>query len=128
MAKKSILVVEDDVGVRKVLKRFCGTMDVDLVETWTIKSALEECASRSFDLVIMDYNISNGEIGWNVAKQIRANSTMYGSPRTIATSGTVNAESTARSLGLTKAEVDEYLHKPFDLNELRSVLERLLGI
>ncbi len=128
MAKKIILVVEDDIGVRKVLKRFLSTMDIDMVESADTKTALKECAARKFDLVMMDYNITGGEVGWRIVKELRAKKNVYGVPKTLLVSGTVDPESTVRSLGLTSAEVDAHLRKPFDLDQLREVLERLLDL
>jgi CheY-like chemotaxis protein len=117
--KRTVLVVEDDRSVRKFLRTFLESEGMEISECWTIDDALRKCAEQPFDTLILDYNLTHGEIGWRLAKMVRSNPALYGSPKIIGMSGTVKLDH-VESLGFRKSDFDLFLQKPFDLTELSS--------
>ena len=55
--------------------------EMDVVESSDIKDALSKCAEKKFDLLILDYNLNDDEIGWDVAPAVCRNPKRYGVPR-----------------------------------------------
>jgi len=123
--KKTILLVDDDEGVRKFLRSFLKNEGLEVTECWVIEEALQKCRDQKFDLIFLDYNLTLGEVGWDIAETITKDPEAYGSPKIILSSGTI----TLRAVGLrgfTEENSDVFLPKPFDLEELRFHLHRLL--
>ena len=121
---RNVLLVEDDSGVRQFLAAFLESEGLAVTQTWTIRDALEQCAGKRFDLLMLDYNISGGEVGWRVAGEVRAHPDLYGSPRIIAMSGTV-CFSMLEALGLPADCLDLFLQKPFGGKDLKKHLASL---
>lgn len=124
--KKTVLLVDDDKGVRKFLRSLLTMEGLEVTECWVIKEALKQCKEQDFDLIMIDYNLTHGEIGWDIAETITNDPETYGSPKILLMSGTV----TLRAVGLkgfTEQNSDVFLPKPFDLEELRSHLGKLLA-
>ena len=117
--KKSVLVVEDDSGIRGFLKVFLEAEGMEFHESWTIDDALAKCAAQRFNLLMLDYNLSGNEVGWSIAREIRSNPSRYGSPKIIGISGTVQLDA-VQSLGFATKHFDSFLQKPFDLKQLRN--------
>ena len=123
---KRVLVVEDDPGSRRFLKRAFESMGMDYTDSVTTEDALSKCAEVNQDLVLLDYNILNGEIGWKIARILRDNPDVYGKPRIIAISGTVDFESVA-NIEFSRQYFESFLPKPFDLATLKSLVTELIG-
>lgn len=56
----SILIVEDDLATRALLRAIVGKMDLTLIESDSIASAKEAIASRQIDLVLLDMGLPDG--------------------------------------------------------------------
>ena len=58
----SILVIEDDLGDRKLLRRAMGDsgLDCDIVEAETFAAALDRHSKAKFDFIIMDNGLPDG--------------------------------------------------------------------
>ena len=114
-----ILVVDDEKNLRDVL---CGTLEADghaVVQAATGKEALDTFQRGSSDLVLLDLILPDSN-DLQVLRRMKRLSpdvpvlimTGYGEVR-----GAVEA---------MKAQAADYLCKPFDLDELRLVVTRLL--
>jgi len=128
MAKK-LLIVEDDHNIRRLLYDFLGPegMGLDISESEELNDALRKCEAEKPDLVILDYNLSFNQVGWQVAREIKKDKNKYGLAKTIAISGTVNLNGD-EFLDFKKTEFDLFMPKPFDLLELREEIKRLLSL
>lgn len=124
---KTALIVEDDVGVRQFLKVFLESVDLNVIISDSIVEALQQCSEQPVDLVILDYNLPHGEVGWSIAKEVRSQPSLYGTPKIIGTSGTIDPR-TVEKLGFERGNFDIFLPKPFDIEVLRGHVKTLLDV
>jgi len=120
------LILDDDPGIRKLLGSFLKLEGVTALESSCCKDALEKCASNKMDIVILDCNIGDNELGWDVAVKLRADKTLYGEPKIIAISGTVDFGQMDDE-NSPENSVDLLLQKPFDIKTIRTHIRDLLG-
>jgi len=114
---KKILVVDDRVGVLKIIGRFlCGkNLDVSLSDS--PGKALRLCERMRFDLVISDFDLGEGT-GIELICKIRKTQPKI---KTILMSGNFNFDEE-----MIKTErIDAFLRKPFDAEKLREVIGRI---
>ncbi len=117
----SVLVVDDEAALRKVIRASLAASGFTVEEAGTGSDALDIVKQRPFDLVLLDVNMP-GVNGVDACRQIRAMA-----PRTGIVMVTVRdaEEDKVRAL---EAGADDYVTKPFQFRELvarlRAVLRR----
>lgn len=125
MTEKSttILVVDDDAQVRRMLRRLLEGEGYAVLEASGSGEAVGALGTGSVDLVTLDLNLG-GDDGLSVARQIRASSDI---PIIMITG---KGDMVDRIVGL-ELGADDYIAKPFHLREvlarIRSVLRRAAG-
>jgi two-component system response regulator AtoC len=118
--KARILVVEDEKGIRLAL---CGLLqrvghEVEVAEDGEV--AVERLAADSFDLVITDLALGDGRTGMDVLAASKA-----ARPETAVVM--ITAHGTEKiAVQAIKNGADDYVPKPFDNDELRLVVARVL--
>ena len=116
----SILIVDDDVGLRETLADFLEAEGYGTLQAGNPAEARAQMASASPDLLLLDINMPGGD-GLSLAAEIRARL----STPIIMLSG--KGSMVDRVVGL-EVGADDYLPKPFELRELlarvRAVLRR----
>jgi DNA-binding response OmpR family regulator len=116
----SILIVDDDVGLRETLADFLEAEGYSTLQAGNPAEARAQMASASTDLLLLDINMPGGD-GLSLAAEIRARL----STPIIMLSG--KGSMVDRVVGL-EVGADDYLPKPFELRELlarvRAVLRR----
>lgn len=105
-----ILVVDDEPLTRRVLEQFLGREGFAVVTTGTAASAVSEVGRSSFDLVLLDLILPDGD-GISVCRRIRARSRV---PIIILST---KRELADRVTGLDTG-ADDYIVKPFELPEV----------
>ncbi|MFL6240367.1 MAG: response regulator transcription factor [Actinomycetes bacterium] len=116
---ESVLVVDDDPELRAALTRALGLDGYDVRSVGNGKSALDEVASNAPDVMVLDVMMPVVG-GLEVCRRLRANG-----DRTPILVLTARDEVGDRVAGLD-AGADDYLVKPFALEELRARLRALL--
>ena len=115
-----ILLVDDDPGMRSMLERNVARADLALECAASAEEGMTLFAQRSFDLVILDLGLPDGD-GLDIARRIRRQS----ETPMIILSG--RADDVDRIVGL-EIGADDYIGKPFNPRELlariRAVLKR----
>ncbi len=113
-AKPVILVVEDDVDVAEMLDAYFHVQGYDVVIAHWGEDAIRACRARLPDLVILDIRLPDID-GFEVARRLRSNRHTKEVPIIFLT------EKRARGDRLQGLELgaDDYLTKPFDVQELR---------
>lgn len=114
-----ILLVEDDVSVRRPVRRFLERSGFDVCEADTAASAPTVFRRERPDLVLLDYNLPDGD-----ALEVlpRLKSMAPDIPVIILTGyGTIE-----RAVQSVKGGADDFLTKPIELAELARILERAL--
>jgi DNA-binding response OmpR family regulator len=71
MQKKTILLVEDDLGVREALSRALSFQKYHVVHAATGAQALRECLENHIDVVLLDLNLGL-ETGWDTVEDLAA--------------------------------------------------------
>ena len=68
--ERSVLVIEDDPDRRKALTELVGGVDVKVVAADSREAAFAELDSRSFDCVVLDLGLADGE-GFGVLEKVK---------------------------------------------------------
>ena len=117
MSANSILVVEDDMAIRKLISAHLKSNGFDVIEAWSIDSAARLLALKQFDAMILDLELEDGE-GYELLRSERSAKllTLVVSAREQVVDRIISFE-----LG-----ADDYITKPINLRELVMRLRRSL--
>jgi two-component system, OmpR family, response regulator len=118
MAAAKILVVDDDPAIRNLIVRFLSQKNYQLQSAADGKSALDTFNKFSPDLVILDVNLPDA-LGYNLCEQMQRNTNVFILMLTSRTDVEDKKE------GFLKG-ADDYLTKPFDLQELEFRVKAIL--
>lgn len=119
MQKKHILIVDDDVKMRKLLAKFLQTHDFITTQAHDAQEARKALSIFTFDLIILDVMLPN-ESGIEFAKKLKS------IPFSTAIFMLTAIEDVkTRILGLNSG-ADDYLSKPFDPQELITRIKKLI--
>ncbi|MDT8305269.1 MAG: response regulator transcription factor [Anaerolineae bacterium] len=118
MRKKTILVVEDEVSIQRVVRTYLESAGFHVLSSDDGPDALRQAQSYQPDLVILDLNLP-GMDGMEVATRLRERSDVY------ILMLTARTEEMDRVAGL-KLGADDYLTKPFSPRELVARVEAIL--
>jgi two-component system phosphate regulon response regulator OmpR len=114
----TILVVEDDEGIRAVLAEYLGTHGYAVVQATDGASMRAALARGVPDVVLLDVNLP-GEDGLTLARYVRERHAIG----IVMVTGA--ADVVDRVAGL-EVGADDYVTKPFDLRELRARVKSLI--
>ena len=115
-----IFIVEDDPSIIKTLQISLPLYDLDPYSANTIANAKERFVKSKYDLIILDVNLPDGN-GFDFCQYIR--STDKEIPILMLTSET-HEKSAVKGFSLG---VDDYVRKPFGIEELVQRIKRLLS-
>ena len=119
MKKTSILLVEDEENLHEALKLNLELESYDVTSAYDGAAALKAVQAEYFDLIILDVMLPEMD-GINVTETIRLNNNEV--PILILSAKNSSAD---RVLGLKKG-ADDYLTKPFNLEELLLRVQKLI--
>ncbi len=115
-----VLVVDDEPGIRDVIKEYMGVSGFEITESEDGISALNKLYKTDFDLIILDVMMPKMD-GWSLCREIRKSSSV---PVIMLTA---RGEEYDKLLGF-ELGVDDYIVKPFSPKELvaraKAVLNR----
>jgi two-component system phosphate regulon response regulator OmpR len=116
-----ILVVDDDVRLRQLLRKFLSERGFRVTVAGDSKDAATKLSSLAFDLLVLDVMLP-GETGVEMTQRLRKTSAV---PILLLTA---RGEAQDRIAGLSSG-ADDYLAKPFETDELllriRAILRRV---
>jgi two-component system, OmpR family, phosphate regulon response regulator PhoB len=113
MPSRTVLVVEDDPSIRKLLTLTLKRDGYDSREATSVSSALDAVRQQKPDLVLLDVNLPGGT-GFDVLRLLRETHSGDELP-VIILSALSQENNVVRGLQLG---AQDYLTKPFGLNEL----------
>jgi DNA-binding response OmpR family regulator len=116
-----VLLVDDDPALLGFLVSQLATEGWTLFQTGSAEEALRLVRERAPDLLVLDLGLPDRD-GLDVCREIRAEAAVKDLPIIVVTAR--NSESD-RVSGL-EAGADDYVSKPFGINELRARIRRLL--
>ena len=116
--KPLVLLVEDDSAVRSLLSTTLETHGYRFVAAPNAATAIAEAASRNPDLVLLDLGLPDMD-GVDVIRKLRSWATM---PIIVVSARAEGSD----KIGALDAGADDYLTKPFDVDELLAHLRAAL--
>jgi len=122
VAKQTILVVDDEPGIRLYLKRLLGDAGFAVETAADGDEALAAIQASRPDLVILDVMVG-GRDGYEICESIKRNAAS-------AAIKVVMLSAKSRAIEIEKGMAmgaDAYLTKPFSMDELRDTVRRLLN-
>ena len=114
---RTVLVVEDEEGIRFCATEFLRDCGYDVVEAGTVAEAKEVLLQGRVDLVFSDINMPNRETGFALEKWVRR---QFPEIKVLLTSGSPQAAEDTRDL------LEPLIPKPYKLSMLEGRIERLL--
>ena len=119
-----ILVAEDNEANRTLMVEALELFGFVPTTVTNGKQALDALRERHYDLVLMDCRMPEMD-GFDATRHFRALEEQTRQPRTPVVALTANAMAGDRERCI-QAGMDDYITKPFELLELKSVVERLI--
>jgi DNA-binding response OmpR family regulator len=116
---QTILLVEDDPEIRKLISLHFEAAQYNLIYSTTGKDALQKMADDTYHLIILDISLPDGN-GIEICKQIRASNT-----HTPVMMLTCHAEESDKVLAL-ELGADDYVTKPFGILELMARVKAIM--
>jgi len=119
-----LLIVDDSSVMRKVIKAAADVLDLDTEEAQDGVEALEILAAnyRDIDLVLLDWNMPQ-KTGFDVLQEIKSTDEYKGIPVMMVTTEGHKSSIVAA----VRAGADNYLVKPFTVDELESKIIECIG-
>ena len=115
---RQILIIEDDIALNNGIVFSLKQENYSFVQAFTIKEEKEFIAKETFDLIILDVNLPDGN-GFDLCREIRKTNT---TPIIFLTVNDMEVDVvTGLELG-----ADDYITKPFSLAVLRARVSALL--
>jgi response regulator RpfG family c-di-GMP phosphodiesterase len=118
-----LLLVDDDAGLRALIRATFETFDVSVEEAESVPAAEKRMANRRPDVVVLDVHMP-GESGLELSRRIKASPDTrdIGIVLLTGSDGGASPEADAAAAG-----ADAYLRKPFSPLQLLAVADRLAG-
>jgi DNA-binding NtrC family response regulator len=116
----NVLVVDDDIGVCRIIQRMLSDEQCKIQTSQTVAAALEAIEQKPFDVYVMDYKLPDGS-GLDVAERIRSK---YGPAPIIIISG---YDPSAVALRAQKLCISEFLAKPFSQDIICKAVEKAVA-
>ena len=114
----SILIVDDDIQIRQLLRDYLSGFDMSVVAVADGKAMADALGKGSFDLIILDLMLP-GDDGLSLCRSLRAKSDI---PILMLTA---RGEATDRIVGL-EVGADDYIVKPFEPRELVARIQTIM--
>lgn len=121
-AVPTLLIADDNPGVRRVLVQMLGSAGMRTVTASNGEQALDGARRFRPDLIILDVRMP-GRSGFEVCSELRGDAATSRIPILMLT-GLGEAETEYEGIG---SGADEYLYKPFRFTELEARVRALLG-
>ena len=118
---KRILVVEDHVDNRQIIRDMLAVTDYEITEAETGEEALAAIAKQRPDLILMDIQLPTMD-GYEATRRIKADTSLRSIPIVAVTSYALTGqEKKARAAGC-----DDYVPKPFSPRQLLAKIRNFL--
>ena len=116
-----LLLVDDDAGLRALLRTTFEVVDLEVDEAADAREARRRIAARRPDVIVLDVFMP-GESGLDLCRSLKADPKTSSIPIVL-----LSGSDGASLVSADAAGADAYVRKPFSPLELLSVVERLAG-
>lgn len=121
MSAKTILIVEDEAGIRDMLRFALERESFEVLEAYDVPGARVEVADRRPSMILLDWMLP-GTSGVDYARELKSDPTTRDIPIIMITART-EEEDKVRGLNLG---ADDYLTKPFSFPELIARIQAVM--
>jgi len=122
MMSKKILVVDDEPDILLTVGRMLELSGYDVVKAKNGYECLDRLKEKTPDLIILDIMMPEMS-GWDVAAKIKENNSWNEIPIIFLT-----AKGDTMSVGMGHLAAQDYITKPFDIEDLKVRVEKILTI
>ena len=122
MSKEKILVVDDAPDISSLLKIYFTSQGYEVLIAMRGQTALEICRKTPPNLALLDVNLPDME-GYEIGKALRASARTRHIPIIFITA---RGERQDKLKGLGEVQAQYYLVKPFDLEEVHTIVKNQL--
>lgn len=122
MSNPKVLVIEDAFPTRRLVELSLAYEGFDVIEREDGPSGLEAAQTLIPDLIVLDIALP-GMDGWELLSKLRADPQTEHIPVVVITAHDT-AETRTRA---DQSHADGFIGKPFDLNQLRNEVNKLIG-
>ena len=119
---KTIVYIEDDTEMIELIRLALDKKGFEIIGALGGRKGLEQIFETKPDLILLDLMMPEMD-GWDVFHQIKSNESTKDIPVVIISA---KAQPIDRLLGIEIAKVDDYLTKPFKIQELVDSIEKQL--
>ena len=121
MGKKTILVIDDEVSIRVLMKKLLGN-EYNIMEASDGKEGVDMAYKLRPDLIMMDIMMPEMD-GISAAGKIKSNKETKSIPLVM-----ISGLGHQQSEKLTEEHgIDAYINKPFSVQEIRELVNKLLN-
>lgn len=120
---RRILCIEDEAEMIELISLILERHNYKVTGALGGEKGLEALKTEIPDLILLDLMMPDMD-GWDVYKQVKADSTLANIPVIVVTA---KAQSIDKVLGLHIAKVEDYVTKPFVPDDLVASVSRVLG-
>ncbi len=118
--QRSVLVVDDDRAIGRLIKRNLEDKDIQVVETATGLDCMRILHEARIDLILLDVKLPDFN-GWGILSLLRLTEPLCHIPVIV-----VSVEPPDTAL-IEKLRPDDYIQKPFDMRDLLMRVRKVIG-
>lgn len=122
MARKRILIVDDEVDIINTIKLFLEIEGYDIIIAFDGREALDKVRSENPELIILDVMLPSID-GFEIAQKLKSDARYKHIPILIVTAFAQRAEEELAK----KSLADSYMTKPLELDVLNDKVKELLS-
>jgi DNA-binding NtrC family response regulator len=120
MSTTDVLVVDDDIGVCRIVQRMLSNEQCKVQTCQSVADALGAIEQKAFDAYVIDFKLPDGS-GLDVAERIRSK---WGATPIILISG---YDPAAVALRAEKLSISNFLEKPFSREIICEAVKKAIG-
>ncbi len=116
----SVLVVDDDQEVSKLLRRNLEDKDIEVIEAASGFECIRILRQAKVDLILLDVRLPDFN-GWGILSLLRLTEPLCHTPVIV-----VSVEPPDTAL-IERLKPDDYIQKPFDMRDLLERVRKIIG-
>ncbi len=118
--RRSVLVVDDDQAIIKVIRRNLEDEDTQVVEAATGLDCIRIVHEAKVDLILLDLKLPDFN-GWGILSLLRLTEPLRHIPVIV-----ISVEPPNTAL-MEQFQLDDYIQKPFDMRDLLTRVRKVIG-
>ena len=117
--KRSVLVVDDDQSITRLIRRNLEDRDTQVVEVTTGLDCITKLLETRMDLILLDLKLPDFN-GWGILSLLRLTESLSHIPVIVVTAEPADAAM------VRQLRPDDYIQKPFEMRDLLASVKRVI--